>query len=197
MLGTLAMRAFHRWPNPRRLNARSLLSRGGRRRLANGIVFGVGSGAVLGFATWLARGPGGFSDGFALGLAGGLIIVVCDGLDSDLVEAAGPRDVIHANLAFGLMVGLTTGLALGLAWGDTAGIIGGSAVGLMSGLTLGSAAAARYLVAVTHQACHRRLPWRLGAFLDWANAAGLTRTSGIAYQFRHAELQQWLESGKK
>jgi hypothetical protein len=152
---------------------------------------------VLGFATWLARGPGGFADGFAFGLAGGLIIMLCDGLDSDLVEVAGPRDPIRANLAFGLMVGLTAGLALGLTWGDTAGMIAGSAVGLMSGLTVGSAAAARYLIAVTHQARHRRLPWRLGAFLDWANAAGLTRASGIAYQFRHAELQQWLMSAKR
>lgn len=33
---------------------------------------------------------------------------------------------------------------------------------------------------------------RLPAFLDWCVTAGLLRTSGIAYQFRHREFQEWL-----
>ncbi|MEV7872155.1 NACHT domain-containing protein [Streptomyces sp. NPDC088124] len=36
------------------------------------------------------------------------------------------------------------------------------------------------------------LPWRLGRFLDWCCHVGLTRTAGIAYQFRHRELQDFL-----
>jgi hypothetical protein len=40
----------------------------------------------------------------------------------------------------------------------------------------------------------RRLPWRLIRFLDWACDAGLLRTSGLAYQFRHLELRDWLAS---
>ncbi|MEU0932452.1 NACHT domain-containing protein [Embleya sp. NPDC005971] len=35
---------------------------------------------------------------------------------------------------------------------------------------------------------------RLGAFLHWSYGAGLLRISGIAYQFRHRELQNWLAS---
>lgn len=33
---------------------------------------------------------------------------------------------------------------------------------------------------------------RLPSFLDWCVTAGLLRTSGIAYQFRHREFQEWL-----
>ncbi|QKZ23807.1 NACHT domain-containing protein [Streptomyces chartreusis] len=38
----------------------------------------------------------------------------------------------------------------------------------------------------------RQLPWRIGPFMDWACQAGLLRTAGGAYQFRHRELQEWL-----
>ncbi|MFE3740800.1 NACHT domain-containing protein [Streptomyces sp. NPDC059134] len=38
----------------------------------------------------------------------------------------------------------------------------------------------------------RPLPWRLGRFLDWCCDVGLTRTAGVAYQFRHRELQDFL-----
>ncbi|MFE9775623.1 NACHT domain-containing protein [Streptomyces sp. NPDC005931] len=39
---------------------------------------------------------------------------------------------------------------------------------------------------------HTRLPWRTGAFLNWACEAGLLRVAGLAYDFRHRELQDWL-----
>ncbi|MFD3664178.1 NACHT domain-containing protein [Streptomyces sp. NPDC058659] len=42
---------------------------------------------------------------------------------------------------------------------------------------------------VTHRP---RLPFRLARFLDWSVSAGLMRTSGVAYQFRHREFQEWL-----
>ena len=37
-------------------------------------------------------------------------------------------------------------------------------------------------------------PLRFGVFLDWAQQAGLLRVSGVAYQFRHRQLQDWLTS---
>ncbi|MFE2262426.1 NACHT domain-containing protein [Streptomyces griseosporeus] len=37
-----------------------------------------------------------------------------------------------------------------------------------------------------------RLPWRTGAFLDWAAEAGLLRVAGLAYEFRHQALKDWL-----
>ncbi|MER6606189.1 NACHT domain-containing protein [Streptomyces sp. NPDC000927] len=57
------------------------------------------------------------------------------------------------------------------------------------------AAGVRYVALLL---CTRRwwsdqpLPWRLGRFLDWCCDAGLMRTAGIAYQFRHRELQDFL-----
>ncbi|MFL1900990.1 NACHT domain-containing protein [Streptomyces tauricus] len=38
----------------------------------------------------------------------------------------------------------------------------------------------------------RQVPLRLARFLTWATDAGLMRTSGLAYQFRHREFQEWL-----
>ncbi|WP_055564074.1 NACHT domain-containing protein, partial [Streptomyces atriruber] len=46
-----------------------------------------------------------------------------------------------------------------------------------------------YLVFLASQ---RRLRFRPARFLDWSVTAGLMRTSGIAYQFRHREFQEWL-----
>ncbi|MFD7246747.1 NACHT domain-containing protein [Streptomyces massasporeus] len=43
-----------------------------------------------------------------------------------------------------------------------------------------------------HRVIDPRLGTGLPAFLDWCVAAGLMRTSGIAYQFRHREFQEWL-----
>jgi hypothetical protein len=52
----------------------------------------------------------------------------------------------------------------------------------------------RCKIATMLVARHRELPSRLGVFLDWAYDAGLLKLSGISCQFRHLELQQWLES---
>ncbi|WP_181387250.1 NACHT domain-containing NTPase [Streptomyces sp. Act143] len=45
---------------------------------------------------------------------------------------------------------------------------------------------------LTYRLANPRLGPRLPAFLDWCVTAGLLRTSGIAYQFRHREFQEWL-----
>jgi len=74
------------------------------------------------------------------------------------------------------------GLILGLLFG-----IGG--VG-----SRGSSALARYHAAVMVNWVRGRAPLRFGAFLDWAHDAGLLRVSGVAYQFRHRQLQDWLTS---
>ncbi|HEY6792455.1 MAG TPA: NACHT domain-containing protein [Trebonia sp.] len=38
----------------------------------------------------------------------------------------------------------------------------------------------------------RKLPLRLTKFLKWAHSAGLLRTAGRSYEFRHRRLQDWL-----
>ncbi|MFE4631020.1 hypothetical protein [Streptomyces mirabilis] len=82
--------------------------------------------------------------------------------------------------------GFSSGLAFKLASQLALALVFGMVVGLywLSG------AGRRYLVFLL---CIRgRLPWHLGTFLNWAYEAGLLRISGVAYQFRHRELQDWL-----
>ncbi|MEU7942511.1 hypothetical protein [Microbispora bryophytorum] len=69
----------------------------------------------------------------------------------------------------------------------------GLGIGLPLGLPFGLSGS-RYVALLV---CTRRwnaiwLPWRLGRFLHWAYSVGLTRIAGIAYQFRHRELQDYL-----
>ncbi|MFI9583484.1 hypothetical protein ACIHCQ_16925 [Streptomyces sp. NPDC052236] len=97
------------------------------------------------------------------------------------------RSPAHLRRLAGTLMG---GLAFGLALGFVSGHAFGLAVGLAFGLYLLAGAVRRYVVFLC---CFRgRLPRRLGAFLHWAYGAGLLRISGLAYQFRHRELQDWL-----
>ncbi|MFD0069041.1 hypothetical protein ACFVJ9_50035, partial [Streptomyces sp. NPDC127574] len=66
----------------------------------------------------------------------------------------------------------------------------GLMAGLSFGLMEGAPASRRYAVFLL--CSRRRLPFRLGLFLDWAATAGLLRYSGPAYQYRHREFQHWL-----
>ncbi|MGW0188997.1 NACHT domain-containing protein [Streptomyces sp. NPDC003362] len=106
-----------------------------------------------------------------------------------------PRALVRADivpaLLLGLVFGALTGLSFGPQWGHSTVL--GFAIGLTVGaVTLGDAGA-RYVALLL---CTRRgpqaLPWRLDRFLRWATDAGLVRRAGIAYQFRHRELQDWL-----
>jgi hypothetical protein len=118
-------------------------------------------------------------------------------------RAVRPRDAIRTNGAYGLAimsaialtVAITVGLAYGLAAALTFGIAGGIAGGLIAAFPLGVGIWANYHVAVAVVAHRGQGPWRLGAFLDWACEAGLLRVSGLAYQFRHQQLQDWLTAG--
>jgi hypothetical protein len=118
-------------------------------------------------------------------------------------RAVRPRDAIRANGVYGLAimsaialtVAIAVGLACGLAAAVTFGLAGGIAGGLIAAFPLGAGAWANYHVAVAVVARRGQGPWRLGAFLEWACEAGLLRASGLAYQFRHQQLQDWLTAG--
>ncbi|WP_457516247.1 NACHT domain-containing protein [Streptomyces sp. TE33382] len=77
---------------------------------------------------------------------------------------------------------------------QTKAVLAIAAASLVCGLLAASrstGASRRYFVFLL---CSRRkLPWRLALFLDWAYRAGFLRYSGSLYQFRHRELQQWLQ----
>ncbi|MFF1566885.1 hypothetical protein ACFVY1_25745 [Streptomyces sp. NPDC058293] len=110
-----------------------------------------------------------------------------------------PRVLVRISLTSGLVVGLGAGLVFVLGATEfaagSAPITVGIVVGIMLAPAAGSVGSAgmRYLSLLL---CTRRgpraLPWRLGRFLQWATHAGLLRGAGIAHQFRHRELQDWL-----
>ncbi|MGW1171886.1 hypothetical protein [Streptomyces sp. NPDC002550] len=141
----------------------------GGRHLALWLGFGLGLavGLAYGLAAGLKVGLGG-------GLGLGLVLGLVGGLMREPGTSLGSRAIIRSDALFGLAGELTLGLSFGLA----------------VGLTHGAQASRRYAVFLL--CSRRRLPFRLGLFLDWAVTAGLMRHSGPAYQYRHRELQHWL-----
>ncbi|WP_176986477.1 NACHT domain-containing NTPase [Streptomyces sp. 2231.1] len=154
-----------------------------------GVVFGVAFGFTSGLWVGVVSGPG-------LALLFGLGLGLADGLSAPLRDAppTDPRYPIRDNLLVGLLFGALTGAGVGLLLGFLLQPLLGVAAGLMTGLTCGfylqTEAGRRCLVFLC--CSHGRLPWRLGGFLHWSYGAGLLRVSGVAYQFRHRELQDWL-----
>ncbi|WP_333736220.1 NACHT domain-containing protein [Streptomyces sp. IBSBF 2806] len=144
--------------------------------LCSGIVVGRKSGLVIGLVVWIGIGLLGLSVGLWFGLMRGLP----DAPPTD------PRHPVRDDLVFGLAGGLVFGLIIGSTFGTEFGLL----IGLAVGLYWITGAGRRYLVFLC---CVRgRLPWHVGTFLNWAYEAGLLRISGVAYQFRHRELQDWL-----
>ncbi|MFG2732909.1 hypothetical protein [Streptomyces canus] len=164
----------------------------------------------------LAMGPTAAITGALAGaLAGILVGALTRGLTDSTVDTTprkgfapptDPRHPIRDDYLFGLayaltvgllvalLSGLTGGLSIGMTLGTTdaltLGFTGGLAVGLAASFCLLGGAARRYNAFLL---CSLgRLPMRLGPFLHWAYGAGLLRISGMAYQFRHGELQDWL-----
>ncbi|MET7359043.1 NACHT domain-containing protein [Streptomyces sp. NPDC005562] len=170
-----------------RLGLRRLL-RAGAHSVAAYVV-----GALLAVAVWLALPDavgGGGGNTLSLLLIGWLALALlvwsaAAQLDSTAVGPAGP--VRAGWWTFVLCVGVP---------GTGAATTGGAEPVdvLMGGLLLtGILALQRDWVGhLTFLASHRWLRFRPARFLDWAVTAGLMRTSGIAYQFRHREFQEWL-----
>ncbi|GHB16695.1 hypothetical protein GCM10010306_005630 [Streptomyces umbrinus] len=87
---------------------------------------------------------------------------------------------------------VATGVLLLLALavgGQSRGILGALTVVVLVGLFLLHEWAEHACSVLLHRP---RLPFRLVRFLEWCVSAGLMRTSGLAYQFRHREFQEWL-----
>ncbi|MER5356871.1 NACHT domain-containing protein [Streptomyces sp. NPDC002785] len=177
------------------------------------LVVGISGWLEFGSQLWSQSGENfglGFGTCLMIGLFGGITGGFIRGVRGEPVTLARPREIIRGDMVYGLLIGplagLLVGLLLGLPGGLLLALISGPLYGLKSGLifvfttlcllgiVVGIAtgfarAARRYGVFLL---CSRsKLPFRLGAFLDWAVTAGLLRYSGPGYQFRHRELQQW------
>ncbi len=76
---------------------------------------------------------------------------------------------------------------------DRGGLAIGLGIGLVAGLgPMSSGAWFSYTLALCRIAAAGKLPLRLMDFLDDAYRLGLLRTTGTAYQFRHAEFHDHL-----
>jgi hypothetical protein len=101
-----------------------------------------------------------------------------------------PRVLVRINLTSGLVAGLVFVLAAGNA-PTTVWIVMGIMLAPAAGL-VGNAGMRYIALLLCTRLGPRALPWRLARFLQWATKAGLLRGAGIAHQFRHRELQDWL-----
>ncbi|MEV7196795.1 NACHT domain-containing protein [Streptomyces sp. NPDC093510] len=106
-------------------------------------------------------------------------------LDSTAVGPAGP--VRAGWWTFVLCMGVPCIGAVTTGGAQAADAVMGSL--LMVGILVLQRDWVGYLVFLASQ---YQLRFRLARFLDWTVTAGLMRTSGIAYQFRHREFQEWL-----
>lgn len=170
-----------------------------RRDFAVALALGVVLGCLLGLGVWLALGLG---LGVAIPLGVGYGVVAMFSFNG-IRDGSDPRVVIRNDLSGWLVLGLVLGVVfalgleptLGLPFGVAAGLAIGLSIGLVvdlmsSGGGFGGPLGLRYLGFLL--ATRGRLPWRLGRFLHWSYRAGLLRVSGIAYQFRHREFQDYL-----
>lgn len=192
------------WPEPRRINLRRLRPRAGRRLIELGLSLGL----LSGFTNWLDDDRGGALESLATVMAL-ITFMYAAGVTAKLVvegtvAATDPLYAVRIDsgaLAIGGVFGLVSGVGLELMeeseGGLAAQILLGLVLGLAAGLTGGRSGGLVKLRYLALLVCTRRLsalwlPWQLGRFLDWAYKAGLLRLAGIAYQFRHRELQDYL-----
>lgn len=164
------------------------------------------------FGLWGGATTGNGVAGLATGLAAGLLIGLLLSLAGSLMipgykPVATPRDIVRDNLASGSAFLLLLGLSVGLGAGTASELNPGGLDGIEAAATASPTALAfglymvaiggpgnaglRYLLLMLCMA--RLLPWRLSRFLHWCYTdTGLIRIAGIAYQFRHRELQDYL-----
>ncbi|WUH97719.1 NACHT domain-containing protein [Spirillospora sp. NBC_00431] len=198
-----------------RIDLSKLKTLRGGRRLVLGFVFGFVFGS--GFGTWV--GPGskfgslledgsiiqsgaksspywpvfGLLFGIACGLAFG-------GMTPGIRSGTDPRKPVRDDLVVWLAGGISFSTVFMTffvpIFGPPLGVLFGLMFGLGFGLLghTGGLAGSQYIMLIASMHGHR-LPWRLGRFLHWCyNDAGLLRVAGIAYQFRHRQLQDYLAS---
>ncbi|MFE6851460.1 NACHT domain-containing protein [Streptomyces sp. NPDC057674] len=149
--------------------------------------------ALVGLTWWLA-GPGGESlVGLLLPvLAVATTVVVVGTLSEVDSTAVGPTGELRGHLWFLTLAAAAVVRLILQGAGDDA--LGLSLVALAGAIAvLAVQALTNFVAYLLFLLVNRRsVPFRLARFLEWSVSAGLVRTSGAAYQFRHREFQEWL-----
>lgn len=190
--------------------------------LALGAAAGLAIGAVEHASLVLARHGGVFVESrLVFGFAPGLVFGLIPGVASSLIiwartpialqDAGSPRSTLRADrtqylalvgmlaavaasaFTIAAALSLPDGVRAGVRFGFFAGLGGSTVVALVLGFT---AVWPRYALTRVWLAAHRKVPWRLIAFLEDANRIGILRQVGAVYQFRHANLQDRLVAGR-
>lgn len=198
----------------RGLDTSLLRTSSGRRRILFALVWPVAGWAVgYVFGLWFSQGYGprvGQAHRLAF-VSIGLVLATEVVLARRPSAVSRPSRLMGQALAFQAVVLTSYALALSAGFGamnlaaypwlSWTAFGDGAVLGLWMGLAIGfvrtcDSSWALYAMAVVILIVRRRFPRRrLGPFLDWAYAAGLLRLSGIAVQFRHHALQEWVGRG--
>ncbi|MGQ0575430.1 MAG: NACHT domain-containing protein [Pseudonocardia sp.] len=105
-----------------------------------------------------------------------------------------PSDLVRGEFVSGAF----TGLVIGVPLVAVCYLLGGAAVvpiallGTVWFVLPNCDTGVRYVIAVGLLSARGAVPRRFGRFLDWAYEAGVLGLTGIAVQFRHLELRDWL-----
>jgi hypothetical protein len=145
--------------------------------------------------------------GLTEGIAAAALASLLAGRSRGRSRVVEPLDGLRNDLRFGQVVGIVGGIAIGLPRGLTGGLwshlhltgvlswpgstLLGMLIAIPCGVVLGSGGWVRVQLA-SWLSRGRFLPSQPLAFLRWTEAVGLMRVSGVAYQFRHEDLREWL-----
>jgi MFS family permease len=173
-------------------------------RIKAGLTAGLLMGLALGIGSALPGRPAyGLGTGLIVALVFGPVASLLLGVPDWALPAQRARTVIRhdelALAAYGLVLGLCSALAYALGAAEEGGLnfamTSAPVFGLIAGLGLMVATGQvtiPYLTAAVLFHHSGRFTGRPAPFLDWANHAGLLRTTGIRYQFRHETYRDWL-----
>lgn len=150
---------------------------------------------VSGLLGWMASFAGGALYGALSGLCfATLAVLVFASTGLDPARATRPIGTLNNDRNLALLIGVVIGAYAILYYDGLYGLAAAFALAFVCLLgSLLSSAYMRYLAAA-YLGGREGLPLRFYGFLNWCHSAGIMRTSGIGYQFRHQELADYLRS---
>ena len=112
------------------------------------------------------------------------------------VAPVSPYEVLQREFSWGsALSGVGSVVVGGLLGSDIAGVGGAmafAALGLGGWVAASSILRMRYAITCVLGCLSGSLPLRTARFLEWASYSGILRVAGGSFQFRHAELREWL-----